>query len=217
MDRLFTAELNERLFTHFAAGAWRAPLADRHLPIRRASGARLGQIVCAGEADIARARAGVLASRRAGVAPADPAALWRALRAEAALLESLRAGEGFEDALRARDSVALPEPAGLPDAGPLVLLTAASAPVDRLAGLLIAAMPTGLIWKPAPGAAASAHLVMRVLGPLAGGRLALLQGDHATGALLARRGGLVWAGTGPAPGDLPRPLLSLAARVPGRP
>ncbi|WP_209427267.1 hypothetical protein [Pararhodobacter sp. SW119] len=206
MDRQFAAELNERLFTHFVAGAWRAPLSDRHLPVTGPDGAPLGRIVCAGPSDIARACGGVAAQLRAAAEAADPAVLWQALRDEGALLAALRAGEGVEEMLRA------PEPVDLPGKGPLVLLTAAAVPVDRIAGLLIAGARRGMIWKPAPAAATSAHLMMRILGPRAGGRLAMVQGDHATGALLAGRGGLVWAGQGPAPADLPAPLLSLSAR-----
>jgi hypothetical protein len=205
MDRRFISELNERLFTHFVGGAWRAPQTDRHLPIARASGGRLGQIVCAGPADVARAR---------GVLRLDPpyhlvdaAVLWAALLAEAPLVGAMRALEGFP-----ADALAAPEALDLPGQGPLVLLSAAETPVDRLAGALIAGARAGLIWKPAPGAAASAHLLMRALGPLARGRLALLQGDHATGALLAETGRLIWAGAEAPPADLPAPALDLSAR-----
>lgn len=207
MERRFLSELNERLFTHFAGGAWRAPHSERHLPVPKATGGALGAIVCAGPADVARAR-GVL---RLGPAPrrVDGVALWAALMAEAPVVGAMRALEGFAgDALTAPEP---PEPVELPRRGPLVLLSAAATPVDRIAGVLIAGAAAGLIWKPAPAAAASAHLIMRVLGPLAEGRLALLQGDHATGALLAAQGSLIWAGSGRLPEGLPRPALDLAA------
>jgi len=204
METRVIAELNERLFTHFAGGAWRAPHSDRHLPVMRASGAPLGRIVCAGPADVARAR-GVL---RLGPPeePLDPAALWAAMLAEAPLLGAMRAEEGF-----AADRLTAPETLMLPARGPLVLLSAAETPLDRIAGALIAGAGAGMIWKPAPGAAATAHLLMRVVGPRAQGRLSLLQGDHATGALLAGQGGLIWAGAGAPPADLPVPVLDLSA------
>ncbi len=205
MDPRFIPELNERLFTHFAGGAWRAPYSDRHLPVMRASGEPLGQVVCAGPPDVARAR-GVL---RLGQPeePVDAEVLWAAMLAEAPLLGAMRAEEGY-----AADRLGAPEPLHLPERGPLVLLSAAETPVDRIAGALIAGARAGLIWKPAPGAAASAHLIMRALGPLTGGRLALLQGDHATGELLAGQGRLVWAGAGPPPASLPVPALDLSVR-----
>jgi hypothetical protein len=202
MKGRFIPELNERLFAHFVAGAWRAPLSDRLLPVARADGGRLGQIVCAGEADVARAL-GVL-RRGAPAEGAGMAELWQALRAEAALVSAMRAEEGH-----ASDALSAPEEVDLPGKGPLVLLSSAAVPVDRLAGALIAGARTGLIWKPAPGAAASAHAMMRALGPGAQGRLVLLQGDHATGELLAGQGGLVWMSAEPVPEELPRPVLSL--------
>lgn len=242
MDQRFIAELNERLFTHFVGGAWRAPLGDRQVPVAQADGQAdgqaggqaLGRIVCAGPADVARAR-GVMRAD-AGAQPVDAAALWAALQAEAPLLEAIRRREGFAgDRLDARLPAVVAQarvsdlprdlawdllgdlPGGLPGSGPHVLLTAADTPLIRVAGLLIAGARRGLIWKPAPAAAASAHLLMRVLGPRASGRLAMLQGDHASGRLLAGQGGLIWAGAGPLPAGLPDPLLTLAATDPARP
>ena len=217
-DSRYLAELNERLFAHFVGGAWRAPLSDRLLPVTGAAGAALGRIVCAGARDIARAR-GVL---RQGPDPdaIDADALWAAMLAEAPLLRTIRAQEGFTD-----DQLTAPAPLTPAGRGPLVLLTAADTPLDRIAGALLAGAGRGMIWKPAPAAAASAHLLMRAVGPLARGRLALLQGDHATGALLAGQeaaqesgqGGLIWAGAGPLPEGLPTPLVNLAATDPCRP
>jgi hypothetical protein len=136
--------------------------------------------------------------------------------AEAPLLRTIRAEEGFAD-----DHLTAPAPLAPAGHGPLVLLTAAETSLDRIAGALLAGAGTGMIWKPAPTAAASAHLLMRAVGPLARGRLALLQGDHATGALLAAQesgqGGLIWAGAGPVPKDLPAPIVNLAATDPCRP
>jgi hypothetical protein len=205
MDARFIPELNERLFTHFAGGAWRAPYSDRHLPVMRASGVPLGRIVCAGPADVARARGVLRLGPPEKLLDAD--ALWEAMMDEAPLLSAMRAEEGFP-----ADRLGAPEPLQLPETGPLVLLSAAETPVDRIAGALISGVRAGLIWKPAPGAAASAHLIMRALGPLTGGRLALLQGDHGTGALLAGQGRLIWAGAGPPPGGLPVPALDLSSR-----
>ena len=234
MDQRFIAELNERLFTHFVGGAWRAPLGDRQVPVAQADGQAggqaLGRIVCAGPADVARAR-GVMRVD-AGAQPVDAAALWAALQAEAPLLEAIRRREGFAgDRLDARLPAVVAQarisdlqqdlpgdlPGDLPRGGPHVLLTAADTPLIRVAGLLIAGARRGLIWKPAPAAAASAHLLMRVLGPRASGRLAMLQGDHASGRLLAGQGGLIWAGAGSLPEGLPDPLLTLAATDPARP
>uniref|UniRef100_UPI002AFF92F6 hypothetical protein n=1 Tax=Pararhodobacter sp. TaxID=2127056 RepID=UPI002AFF92F6 len=85
-----------------------------------------------------------------------------------------------------------------------------SVPLARVAGLLIAGAGQGMLWKPAPGAAASAHALIRALGPVAGAGLAMLQGDHATGAALAGQGPLIWASDASPPADLP-----VSLRVPG--
>lgn len=217
-EELFLAELRERLFAHFVGGCWRVPLADRHLsappgnekPGAGGALAGLGRIVCAGADDIARARAGI------GGDCAAPAAFHAALAERAGMLERLRQVEGGPVA---PEGFAVPDalPA-LPESGRAwVLLSVAGMPAPDLAALLIAgARAGGMIWKPAPRAAASAHLLMEALGPLAGGRLAMVQGDHATGALLAQEGALIWASPTPAPPDLPVPLLSLRPRAPGR-
>ncbi|MFN3955035.1 MAG: hypothetical protein ACK4LQ_11320 [Pararhodobacter sp.] len=201
MDELFIAELRERLFAHFVAGCWRVPLAQRHLVVGGFSGA-LGQIVCAGAGDIARARA---AERGESAAPD---ALWRALEARAEGFTHLRAHEGWpDDHLMRRALPVLPPVAG---AHGWVLLSGAGCALRDLAALLIAgACGGGMIWKPAPAAAASAHLMMDAIGPLAGGRLAMVQGDHATGALLAEGAALLWASPAPPPADLPAPVFSL--------
>lgn len=196
---LFRAELNERLFTHFVNGRWRAPRGVRLLPVMQIAPGRAGRIVCAGGEDLARLR---LEPAPAGAAAAGYAAARPALVA-------LRHDEGFDDPVT--EPCAAP---ALPGAGPLVLLSAAATPVALLAGVLLAGAARGVLWKPAPGAAASAHLLMQALAPATGRAVALVQGDHATGALAAGQGALVWAS--PAPAPLPA-ALSLAARVPPRP
>lgn len=205
MDALFIAELNERLITHFTGSHWRVPLSQRHLPVHRASGERLGRIVCADAHDVARALGDLGAA--GGPAPGD--AMARALAGLAGPMAMMRAAEGFADPAPASDSpLALP----LPGEGPVVLMSAAETPPQLIGAALIAAAGRGVIWKPAPRAAASAHLLMRYLGPLAAGRLALLQGDHESGAALARAlrgaGALIWASDAPAP-DLPLPVVRL--------
>lgn len=217
-EELFLAELRERLFAHFVGGCWRVPLAERHLPVlpgKETPGAGevatgLGQIVCAGAEDIARARALL------GGDCAAHEAFRAALAERAGMLETLRQVEGGPVA---PEGFAVPDtlPA-LPESGRVwVLLSAAGMPPEDLAALLIAgARAGGMIWKPAPRAAASAHLLMEALGPLAGGRLAMVQGDHATGALLAAAGALIWASPAPPPPDLPTPVFSLLPRAPGR-
>ena len=161
------------------------------VPVPAVPGAGL---VCAGAGDMARALAGL----SAGHSP-DPKVLGQAYAAEAPLLRQIRAREGMDDPCGAPEAFH-----DLPPHGPAMLLSAASVPLSRIMGLLIALAPRGVIWKPAPGAAASAHLLMRVLVPHAGGQLALLQGDHATGALLAGatasgQGALIWASDAPVP------------------
>lgn len=202
MDALFLAELNERLFVHFIQGAWRVPSGARLLPVLPFDRGRMGRIACADRLEVARACAGLGQGR---VAP--PAALAAAYEAQRAVLADLRALEGFDD------PAAPPPVLDLPGEGPLVLLSAAQTPVALLAGVLIAGARRGVLWKPAPRAAASAHLMMGDLGPLAGGNLALLQGDHATGALLRGRGALIWA----SPDANPEAALSLPATAPHRP
>ncbi|MCB1407449.1 MAG: hypothetical protein KDK01_14640 [Rhodobacteraceae bacterium] len=206
MDALFLAELNERLFVQFSQGRWRAPLGQRLLPVRRFDGDRMGRIVCAESADLDRALLGL--GQGQGV---DREALWAAWEGLCDTARALRAVEGFDD--RTQDTPAEPV---LAEAGPMILLSAADAPLAGLVAVLIAGAEHGVLWKPAPGAAASAHLVMRALGPLAVGNLALVQGDHATGAALAGLGPLVWASAGAVPKALCAPLVSLSARAPRR-
>lgn len=198
----FLAELNERLFVHFIAGQWRASQSSRLTALPSIAGGRPGHLACAGAVDVGRARAGLTGG--------EGAALFEAGTAAATRLASLRAREGFHD------PVDPPRRLALPGQGPLALLSAADAPLSVIMGALIAAAPRGILWKPAPGAAASAHLLLTVLAPRAGRAIALLQGDHRTGALVGAAGGLVWASASPAPRSLPAPLLSLSARVPRR-
>lgn len=202
---VFRAELNERLVVHWTGGAWRVPLGRQHLDVTSADGARLGRIVCAEAPDLARAQAGLAAG------PVPPlAALEAALAPVAPLLAALRAlegqaGDGWDAGRAARAMARRP-------AGPVALLSAAAVPAATVVGRLAAAAGQGAIWKPAPGAAASAHLIMRALAPLLGRSVAMLQGGHATGAALAAALPLDWL----APGPVPEPLTS-AARVPCRP
>ena len=188
-------QLLERLFVMYLGGRWMAPLSERMVPMPGLSRARLA---CAGAGDLARARL------RPG--PVDGAAL-RAAYAEAAdELRHLRAFEGMVD------PVAAPEEFRLDGPGPLVLLSARDVPLSRIAGLLIAGAGRGLLWKPAPGAAASAHSLVRALAPAVGAGLALVQGDHATGALAAGQGAVIWASEAPPPAGLP---VSLCVRATG--
>jgi len=186
LDPLLLAELTERLFVHFTRGCWMAPLSDRLLPVLPLGPGRMGHLACGNAADVARARAALVPGRGQGLAQGlaqDYAAL-------APRLRPLRAYEGFDDPL---DPPEVPAelPADLSGEGPLILLSAADVPLARLAGLLIAGAGRGMIWNPAPQAAASAHLLMAALGPRAGGGLALIQGDDDTGALLARQGRVI--------------------------
>lgn len=212
-DAYFMAELNERLFTHYTRGAWRAPHSQRLLAVGRNPGQALGKIACADPRDLARALA---AFAPATGAPPDTATLLGALQAEAPALERLRVMEGFGDICPAEL-----QPVTLEAPGKLVLLSAAALPLARLVPLLITGAQRGMIWKPAPGAAASAHLLMRHLGPLAAGRLAMVQGDHATGAALATMlppdARLIWASTSPLPPDLPACTLRISTTDPARP
>jgi hypothetical protein len=205
MDALFLAELNERLFVQFIQGQWRAPTGARLLPVLPFDNGRMGQIVCAEAPDLARARVGL----GRGV-PAPEAALVTAYEGVRADLAALRRMEGGVD--RAGPVA----PVDLPGAGPVLLLSAARTPVAVLAGVLLAAARRGVLWKPAPRAAASAHLMVRGLGPLMDGNLALVQGDHATGtALVAGEGAVVWASDAPVPEGV-TPALILGATGPRR-
>lgn len=210
MDALFMAELNERLFTHFTDGAWRAPWSQRLLAVGREGARPFGRIACAGPRDLARA----MAALRSNTDPLpDPAALLAALQPEAAALAGLRRLEGFDDPWPAR----FPPPPPLPGS-PLVLLSAADLPLLQLVPLLVGGARHGMIWKPAPGAAASAHLLMRRLGPVAMRRLAMVQGDHATGGALAGMippgASLVWASAAEPPEGLPAVRIALPSPDP---
>jgi len=193
------AEMKERLLVHFAAGAWRVPVS-----VRAVAGG-LGPVVAGGAADVAR----VMRTLRARDGSPPLAGALRALAPEtAAVLRDLRRAEGFDD-----DPLAV-LPVALPDLPPgAVLLSAAATPVSVLVALLEAGARGGLVWKPAPGAAASAHLVMDASARHAPGALAMVQGDHATAALLAQEGPVIWASPAPPPMTL-RPVLTLAARAP---
>lgn len=193
----YRAELNERLVVHWTGGAWRVPLATRHLSVRAADGSALGRIVCAGPADLTRALAGLTPAPPLGIA-----ALEAVLAPLASLLARLRAlegwpGDGWDPEAAARALYAAPPPPG-----PVALLSAADRPVSEMVGTLARLAGRGVLWKPAPGAAASAHLVLRGLGPLTGSALALLQGDHASGADLARSAAPLWLGRGAPPPQL---------------
>lgn len=205
MDALFIAELNERLFTHFTGGYWRVPLSSRHLPVYRASGQRFGQIICAEPPDVARALSDM---GQAGL-PAVAEEMHLALADLTRPMQILRQEEGFDDRAAGFGAEVLSLP---PGAGPVVLMTAAQVPPLRIGRMLIACAGRGVIWKPAPRAAASAHLLMRRLGPLAAGRLALLQGDHATGdvlgAALAGVGAVLWVSPDAPPAGLPVAVAS---------
>lgn len=196
---LYRAELNERLVVHYIGGVWRVPLGTRHLPVRAADGAMLGRIICAGPLDAQRARAGLVPARltqraaMAALAPVLP------------LLGRLRALEGMADDAAAVSGLAevCSEPHPQPGTSePVLLYSAAAWPPGDLVGQIVAAASRGVIWKPAPGAAASAHLIMRALGPVTGRAVALVQGDHVTGQDLIGQGRPVWAGFGPVPATL---------------
>lgn len=185
--------LNERLLAHYVRGAWRAPLSTRML----APG-----VVAADAADAARARAGLQpGSASVGAGPLHPDPELRSV------LTVLRHCEGFDDTAGDRAAV-------LPDLPPgTVLLSAASTPVALLIRLLAAGQTRGLIWKPAPGAARSACVVMDALAETAGHGLAMVQGDHASGALVAARAPVLWASAEPAPREL-NVVFSLSATAP---
>ncbi|WP_323036451.1 hypothetical protein [Pararhodobacter sp.] len=205
MDAQFLAELNERLFVHYADGQWRAPLGQRLLPVLPFDDGRMGRIVCAEDADIERALSSL---GKGGVA--DIAALQHAWDRIQPMARQLRLLEGVED------RVSSPQRPSVPGEGPVVLLSAAQTPVADLVGVLLSSVARGVLWKPAPGAAASAHLVARALGPLMGGNLAMVQGDHDTGGLLVNRGALVWASPHAVPQGFAPPALILAAKAPHR-
>jgi len=208
VDALFLAELNERLFVQFSQGLWRAPLGQRHLDVFPIDEARVGRIVCAEPADVTRAMSGL------GQGHADPNHLQDVWLAERLTAMKLRAIEGFDDQAQ---SVAVPVLSGRDViSGPVVLLSAADTPLDAIVQVMLAGAELGVLWKPAPKAAASAHYVMRALGPLAGGNLAMVQGDHATGLAVAGQGRLIWASAQPVPEELGTPALKLSARVPRR-
>jgi hypothetical protein len=196
------AEMKERLLVHFAAGAWRVPVSVRAVP------GSLGPVVAGGAADVARALRAARVQATQLDAP-QPLTIFPAQTARA--LCDLRRFEGYEDDPLAPHAWRVPD---LPPAA--VLLSSAQTPVALLVALLAAGARSGLVWKPAPGAAASGHVVMDALGRKAPGALAMVQGDHATGALLAAEGPLIWASPAPVPAGL-RPALTLSAKAPRTP
>lgn len=193
----YRAELNERLVVHWTGGAWRVPLATRHLTIEAVDGSRLGRIICANGTDGVRAMAGL----RPGPL-VDPARLDALLAPVADLLGAVRAWEGASGDRWDPDLAAHHLSRPPPLRGPVTLLTAAAVPLPELAAILTRAAVAGALWKPAPQAAASAHLLMRALAPALGEGVALLQGDHSTGAALASLAPPLWAGEGAPPAGL---------------
>jgi hypothetical protein len=133
-------DLPERLLTHFVGGAWRAPLSTRlvHVP-------GLGQVVLAGPADLARARALHRSAPRQ-----DWDRLGQALATQGPALARALAGMGFptDPSVLARIPCAVrevpqdwqPSPAGLVHA--LVLARLAQS-LDLCPGALTV-LPTGL-------------------------------------------------------------------------
>lgn len=180
LDPLFLAELSERLFVHYAQARWMAPLSHRLLQVTPFR----GHIVCGDARDLARAAHTLRPSLTQNLA--------EVYTAIAPALRALRRLEGGDD------DAGAPVAPVLPGAGPLMLLSDADTPLAHLAGALIAGVPRGVVWVPSPRAAASAHLLMRALGPRAGGALALVQGDEGTRALARGQGlAVLTLATGP--------------------
>lgn len=161
-------DLTERRLTHYAGGAWRAPLSDRLIA---ATG---GPVVAAGPDDAARA------FRLSAPGPVPPLpdlpALWTAL-AQVAAAEGAVAGD-------------CPNPAPL-DAGEarVLILPPPQATVAALVGPVWAALGAGaaVVLLPPPALALTAMALAGALhdAGLPAGRFALLQGDADSAAALA--------------------------------
>ncbi len=160
-------DLTERRLTHYVAGAWRAPLSDRLLPVTG------GPVVAAGGADAARAFRLTLP----GPAPAlpDPTALIPALAAAAE-------AEGTA-------SPCAPDPGiATGQGGRVLILPAPETGAEAMAAAVLAelAAGAGVVLLPPPGRALSAMALAIALheAGLPAGRFALLQGDAETAAHL---------------------------------
>lgn len=199
MTPLFRAELKERLFVHYVGGRWLAPLSMETVPAVEVPEVGTCAAVCARTDDVRRARAALRPTRD-----------WP-LSAGLSAVTAARALEGFDDP--AEGPAPLPALPGRD--GPLVLLSAACAPVSMLIGILRAGAARGVLWKPAPAAAASAHALVETLQPALGASVALLQGDHHSGALTAACGDLIWASPAAVPVGL-HAGLTLASTAPRR-
>jgi len=163
-------------------------MSERALDVARP---RPGRIICAGADDIARA----LASLRAG--GCDPLEFGTAATAALPEVEAIRRLEGLSAGVEGAGGASL-----LSD-GPVGLLTGADMPARVIVDAILAQMGRGVIWKPSPKAAASAHLLVRHIGPVSAGGLAMLQGDHATGAALAALVPTLWLSDQAVPDGLP--------------
>ncbi len=160
-------DLTERRLTHYAGGAWRAPLSDRLIP---ASG---GPVVASGPEDAARA------FRLCSPGPApklpDLSALWPALGLVAAA-EGAVAGD-CPKALRAPRA-----------ADRVLILPPAGATVAAMAGPVWTALGAGagVVLLPPPSLALTAMALATALhdAGLPAGRFALLQGDADSAAAL---------------------------------
>ena len=103
------------------------------------------------------------------------------------------AGDG-DDVARALGLMAARYPA------PVALLSAAHTPEAALRALLDGlAQGPGVLWKPAPAAAASAHALVQARREALGQGVALIHGDHATGRALAERLPVLWLSSAPVP------------------
>lgn len=206
-------DLNEKLLTHYVAGAWRAPFGERMLPVILPDGVQAGQIVCAGEQDVARAVAAAQMGRE--LISATPQAarqvllsgMARAVRGRADWLAAAVAGAGgvapgtalqeakvLADCL---DAALLPGGAAAGQehlGGVAALLSARAAPLASIGTVLAGVVLSGgaLVLKPAPGAAVLAARLMDVLAGsgLPPGVVNLLQGDGpGSGGLIAADAG----------------------------
>ncbi len=160
-------DLTERRLTHYAGGAWRAPLSDRLIP---ATG---GPVVAAGPDDAARA----FRLSAPGPAPTLPdlRTLWTAL-VQVAAAEGVVAGDS-------------PNPTPV-DAGAerVLILTPAGTTVAGMVAPVWAALGAGaaVVLLPPPTLALTAMALAGALhdAGLPSGRFALLQGDADSAAAL---------------------------------
>lgn len=153
-------DYSERLFAHFVAGRWRAPIAASPLVLSDAAGHPLGQVVPAGVADMARARVGLCGADDAACARAAQCLVQGADRLSRAVAFQTGAPLRQADIAQLASRIAQPQQGA---AGTISRVSALGSPCTTLGDALGAGLRGGVIWCPPPGQAVFATALAQLL------------------------------------------------------